>query len=77
MRVSAVPVEEVPSDCFVATMFRIGVCPCGCGLFKLVGFDEGGVARAIISIEPGQLAQMAATLLRAPQESLEEKGTKH
>lgn len=49
-------VEEASPDCFVATSFTFGPCPCGCGNFKLVGFDAAGVARALVAIEPGQLA---------------------
>lgn len=71
-------VEKTPPDCFVATSFTFGPCPCGCGNFKLVGFDAAGVARALVAIEPGQLAQMTVMLcLCASQESPDEEGTRH
>ena len=57
--VTALPVEEVPRDCFIANSFTFGPCPCGCGTFKLVAFDEAGVARAMVAIDVGQAVEMA------------------
>lgn len=53
---------EAPHDCFIATGFSIGRCPCGCGVLKLVGFDENEIARAIVCITPEQLAECAVEL---------------
>lgn len=54
--------EEAPANCFIAHSFTFTSCPCGCGNFKLVGFDAGGVARAIVAIGADQLAEMTALL---------------
>lgn len=51
---------EIPGDCFIAHSFNVAPCPCGCGTFKLVGFDEKGVVRALIAVEAHQLVLMAA-----------------
>ena len=69
--------EEVPAECFVATSFTFGPCPCGCGNFKLVGFDAQGVARALFAIEPGQVAAMAAMLCLCAPQAPNGQETKH
>ena len=72
-----VPREEVPPDCFVAATFTFGPCPCGCGSFKLVGFDAQGVARAMFAIEPYQVAAMAAMLCVCAGQAPNGQETKH
>ena len=70
MTEAGLPVEKVSDECFIAHSFTFAPCPCRCGNFKLVGFDASGVARALFSIAPEQVAQMAMMSLVRESESI-------